>query len=161
MSDYQLAQVNIARFRLPISDPVNADFVANLERVNAAADGSPGFVWRLIGEGGDALDIQAFSDPNMAINMSVWEDVESLAAFTYREPSHLEIMRRRREWFDKMEFHLALWWVPAGHRPTIAEARERLELLRRRGPTEDAFTFTRPFGPPGSGAAEPLLDRCA
>lgn len=161
MADYQLAQVNVASFRLPIDDPVNADFVANLDRVNAIAERAAGFVWRLVGEGGDATDIQAFADPNMIINMSVWTDVESLAAFTYRDPAHLEIMRRRREWFDKMEFHLALWWVPTGHRPSVAEAKERLALLRQSGPTPSAFTFSRPFGPPGTGRASPVLDRCA
>lgn len=161
MADYQLAQVNVASFRLPIDDPANADFVANLDRVNAMAERAAGFVWRLVGAGGDATDIQAFADPNTIINMSVWTDVESLAAFTYRDPAHLEIMRRRREWFDKMAFHLALWWVPTGHRPSVAEAKAQLALLRQSGPSPRAFTFAQPFGPPGTGRVSPVLDRCA
>ena len=159
--DYHLAQINIARFRVPMADPVNADFIANLDRVNAIAEATPGFVWRLVGEGGNATDIQAFDDPDMIVNMSTWTDIDALAAFTYRDPAHLEIMRRRKEWFERMEFFMALWWVPAGHRPTPAEGKARLELLRQRGPSEDAFTFAQPFGPPGTGQATPLLDRCA
>lgn len=161
MTGHQLAQVNIARFRLPMEDPVNTDFVANLDRVNAEAEGSPGFVWRLVDDIRDSTDVQAFADPNVITNLSVWQDVEALAAFTYRNAAHLEIMRRRREWFDKIEFHLALWWVVAGHRPRLGEAKERLALLRRRGPSPDAFTFSVPFGPPGTATTVPILDRCA
>ncbi|HUH84915.1 MAG TPA: DUF3291 domain-containing protein [Stellaceae bacterium] len=158
---YHLAQINIARFRRPISDPVNADFVANLDRVNRLADTSPGFLWRLMGNGGSATDIQAFDDPNIIVNMSLWTGLEALAAFTYKNPAHLEIMRRRKEWFEKMELYMTLWWLPIGHRPTISEAKERLEMLRRHGPTADAFTFSHPFGAPGTGAQAPITDRCA
>ncbi len=161
MAEHHLAQINIARFRHPIDDPVNADFVANLDRVNAAADGSPGFIWRLVGSGGDATDLRAFDDPGIIVNMSVWADLDALAAFTYRQPLHLEIMRRRKEWFERLEFFLALWWVPVGHRPTTAEGRRRLEVLRLRGPTPDAFTFARPFAAPGLDPVDPVLDRCA
>ena len=145
---YQLAEINIATFRAPIADPVNADFVAQLDRVNELAERAPGFVWRLTGEGNDAMDIRAFDDPNVAINMSVWQDVEALANFVYRSEGHREIMRRRRQWFDQMEFHLALWWVEAGHRPTIAEGKARLELLSRVGPSAEAFLFNKRFPPP-------------
>lgn len=159
--NHHLAQINIARFRVPMADPANTDFIAALDRVNAVAESTPGFVWRLVGEGGDATDIRAFDDPDIIVNMSTWTDVEALAGFTYRDPAHLEIMRRRREWFERMEFFMALWWVPAGHRPTPAEGKARLELLRRQGAGEQAFTFAQPFGPPGTGQAAPLLDRCA
>jgi heme-degrading monooxygenase HmoA len=142
---YQLAEINIATFRVPMSDPVNAEFIANLDRVNALAESAPGFVWRFVGEGNNALDVQAFDNPNTAINMSVWQDLDSLANFVYRNEGHREIMRRRREWFDRMEFHLALWWVPAGHRPTIAEGKARLETLARVGPSAQAFLFNKPF----------------
>jgi hypothetical protein len=145
---YQLAEINIATFRVPISDPVNASFIAELDRVNALAERAPGFVWRLVGEGNDALDIRAFDNPNIAINMSVWRDVDALASFVYRSEGHREIMRRRREWFDRMEFHLALWWVEAGHHPTIAEGKARLEMLSRVGPSAHAFLFNKPFPPP-------------
>lgn len=96
-----------------MADPVNADFIANLDRINALAEAAPGFVWRLVGEGNHALTLKAFDDPNTAINMSVWASMDSLADFVYRSEGHREIMRRRREWFDRMEFHLALWWLPA------------------------------------------------
>ncbi|MBM0106579.1 DUF3291 domain-containing protein [Steroidobacter sp. S1-65] len=147
---YQLAEINIATFRVPMSDPVNAGFVAELDRVNALAESAPGFIWRLVGEGNNALDIQAFDNPNVAINMSVWKDVDSLARFVYRSEAHRQIMRRRREWFDRMDFHLALWWVEAGHRPTIAEGKARLDRLSRMGPSPDAFLFNKPFPPPNA-----------
>ena len=144
---YQLAQLNIAQFRKPKDHPDNADFVANIDRVNAIAESQAGFVWRLVGVGNDATDIQAFDDPNILINLSVWKDIESLAAFAYRNSAHKEIMRRRQEWFDEMEFYLVLWWVEEGHIPTLVEAKERLNLLATNGPTEKAFTFKKSFLP--------------
>lgn len=158
---YQLAEINIATFRAPMSDPVNAEFVGNLDRVNALAEAAPGFVWRLVGEGNNALDIRAFDNPNTAINMSVWTDMDALANFVYRSDGHREIMRRRREWFDRMEFHLALWWVPAGHCPTVIEGKERLESLSRIGPSAYAFLFNSPFPSPGAARISPRLDKCA
>ncbi len=158
---YQLAEINIATFRLPMADPVNADFIANLDRVNALAEAAPGFVWRLVGEGDNALEIHAFDNPNTAINMSVWANMDTLANFVYRNEDHREIMRRRKEWFDRMEFHLAMWWVPAGSRPTVAEGKERLESLSRFGPSAYAFLFNRPFPPPNSMAISARLDKCA
>ena len=145
--NYHLAQLNIAQFRLPQKHPVNADFVANLDRVNAIAESQQGFVWRLVGDGNDATDIQAFDDPNILVNLSVWTDIESLAAFAYRNSAHKEIMRRRNEWFDKMEFYLVLWWIEEGHIPTLTEAKERLNLLEANGPSEKAFTFKQSFHP--------------
>ena len=158
---YHLAQINIAKFRLPMADPANAEFVGNLDRVNAIAEAQPGFVWRLKGEGNNALDIQAFDDPNMAINMSVWTDLDALAAFVYRNMDHREIMRRRREWFERIEIYMALWWIPAGHIPSAAEGKARLDLLARLGPTPEAFVFRQPFPPPGAETVAPILDRCA
>jgi hypothetical protein len=146
---YNLAQINVAKFRHPINDPVNADFVANLDRVNAVADASPGFVWRLIGSGNSATDIQAFDDPLLLVNLSVWTDIESLRAYAYKNPAHAEIMRRRKEWTEEMqEAYVALWWIPSGHIPTILEAKQKLESVRQNGPTSEAFTFSRPFPPP-------------
>jgi hypothetical protein len=158
---HHLAQINIARFRLPTADPANAEFIANLDRVNAIAEAQPGFVWRLKGEGNDALDIRAFEDPNVALNMSVWKDLEALAAFVYRNADHREIMRRRREWFDRMEIYMALWWIPIGHVPTPEEGKARLDLLARHGPTPDAFVFRKPYPPPGADQAVPIFDQCA
>ena len=158
---YQVAEINIATFRSPMADPVNADFIANLDRVNALAEAAPGFVWRLVGEGNHALTLKAFDDPNTAINMSVWASMDSLADFVYRSEGHREIMRRRREWFDRMEFHLALWWLPADYRPTVAEGKKRLESLSRFGPSPYAFLFNKPFPPPSAIRISPRLDHCA
>lgn len=145
---YQLAQLNLAKCCLPILHPANADFVNNLDQVNAVADAHPGFVWRLKGEGNSATELVAFDDPSIITNLSVWADLESLSDFVYRSEAHKTIMRRRREWFDKMELYLVLWWVPEGHRPYVAEAQERLALLEESGPTTDAFTFQQPFPTP-------------
>lgn len=156
-----LAQVNIAKFRVPVADPVNAEFIAALDRVNAVAEAQPGFVWRLKGDGNHALDVKLFDDPDMVINMSVWTDLDALAAFVYRNEDHRAIMRRRREWFDHIETYMALWWVPAGHAPTPAEGKGRLDHLARHGPTPAAFVFRHPFAAPGLDAVAPSLDRCA
>jgi len=148
MAGYHLAQVNIARSRAPIDSPVMADFVALLDPVNAIADASPGFVWRLQTEDGNATSLHVFGDAGLLVNMSVWEDVESLRRFVY-ETSHLEVFRRRREWFEKMvEAYLALWWIPAGTLPTVGEAEDRITHLRAHGPSEHAFTLKATFPTP-------------
>jgi hypothetical protein len=158
---HHLAQINIGRFRLPIDHPANADFVDSLDRVNALADAQPGFVWRLQGEGSSAIDIRAFDDPHVALNMSVWTGLEALADFVYRNSEHRAIMRRRREWFDRMEVYMALWWVPEGHIPTVAEGKAALDTLAAEGPSPRAFLFNRPFPAPGTGDVTPVLDECA
>jgi len=161
MSAFHLAQINIGRLVAPVGSPEVAEFVANLDRINALAEAQPGFVWRLTGEGDDATDIHAFDDPLVALNMSVWESLQTLAAFAYRS-GHRDVMRRRREWFEPpAEAYIALWWVPAGHRPTPAEGRERLEALRRDGPTPFAFSFREPFPAAGAAPPAPVLDECA
>jgi len=146
---FELAHINVARFRQPAEDPANADFVAMLGRVNAVADASPGFVWRLIDDQADPADLQVFGDPALLVNLSVWTDIESLKDFTYKSPLHREMVRRRADWFLRLDVVLALWWVPAGHRPRVAEGKARLDILRARGPTAEAFTFSRAFGPEG------------
>lgn len=161
MSGYHLAQINIGTLRAPIDDPMIADFKNNLDRINALAETMPGFVWRLVGEGNDATDIGAFENPLVAINMSVWESPAELGAFVYRS-GHVEFMRRRAEWFERMEIYMALWWVPVGHRPTPEEGVERLATLRRMGPSPTAFTFRDIF--PAPDCVEPplpILDECA
>ena len=120
----------------PLDSPQMADFMAALEPVNALGDGSPGFVWRLQTDDGDATSYRVLGDEWMIVNLTVWESVEALSDFAYRS-DHKDVMRRRREWFEKMvEPYLALWWVPAGHIPTVEEAEERLLHLRAHGPTE-------------------------
>jgi hypothetical protein len=147
MSRYELAQLNIAIMKEPLESPAMADFVANLDRINALAEGSPGFVWRLQTDDGDATALRPLGDDTL-VNLSIWKDVESLNHYVYIT-AHVEIMRRRREWFDRMrESHFALWWVPRGHRPTVLEAADKLALLRANGPTADAFTFRDAFPPP-------------
>ncbi len=161
MTALQLAEVNVGRLLAPIDHPMIADFRTNLDRVNAIADATPGFVWRLVGEGNNATDIQPDpDDPLFAINLSVWADLDALAGFVYRT-DHRDIMRRRREWFEPMDTFMTLWWVPAGHRPTPSEALARLDLLARMGPTSEAFTFRHPFPAPGVSSITPLLDECS
>ena len=156
----QLAQVNIALPLAPLDAPLLAEFMAALEPVNAAADAAPGFVWRLQTDGGDATGVRGFSDDRIVVNMSVWTSLEALRAFVYADRRHLEVMRRRREWFARhAEAFQVLWWVPDGHRPTVTEAEERLTLLRAFGPTPDAFTFRRSFGPPASAPRLIVDDR--
>ena len=161
MTGFHLAQINVGRLLAPVDDPRIADFVANLDRINALADGTPGFVWRLTGEGNNATDIQPRADdPLFAINMSVWTGLDALAGFVYRS-AHRDIMRRRREWFEAMETYMVLWWVPVGHIPTIDEALARLDTLERLGPTAQAFTFRHPFPAPDVTPVAPVLDKCA
>jgi Domain of unknown function (DUF3291) len=146
-----LAQLNVAVPVAPLDGPELADFMANLEPVNALADAAPGFVWRLQTEDGDATAIRAFDDRVM-VNMSVWTSVETLAAFVF-SVEHRAIMRRRREFFVPMrEAFQVLWWIPEGTTPTVTEAEERLTHLREHGPTPEAFTFRTPFPTPDGPA---------
>jgi hypothetical protein len=159
MNGYHIAQINVGRFIYDRDDPANADFMNALDPVNAQADTAAGFVWRLVGDGNDATDlVPDAADPQLLVNMSVWTDVD---AFVYRNSDHLAFMRRRKEWFEKIEVFQALWWVPAGHIPGVAEGMERVALLRAKGPTEDAFTFRQTFAAPDGTAAMPQLDECA
>jgi hypothetical protein len=146
---WHLAQFNIGRLRAPVDDPALADFVANLDPINALADATPGFVWRLQTEDGNATAIRPFpGDDLMAINMSVWESMEALAEYVYRS-AHTAFLRRRSEWFERLrEVYLVLWWIPAGVLPTVEEALARLDHLRTFGPTPEAFTFRQPFPHP-------------
>lgn len=147
-----LAQLNIARLRAPLDSPALAGFVALLPEVNALAERSPGYVWRLQDESGDATALRPFG-ADVIVNLTVWESVEALHGFTYRT-THLEPMRRRREWFVPADGpHLVLWWIPAGARPTLAEAAERLDRLRHDGPSPAAFTFRSPY-PSDAGAVQ-------
>jgi heme-degrading monooxygenase HmoA len=155
-----LAQINIALPREPLESPLLAEFVAALEPVNALADRSPGFVWRLQTEEGDATAIRAFGDHRLIVNMSVWESLEALRAFVY-SGEHVAVMRRRREWFERMaEAFLALWWVPVGHIPTVEEAEERLDHLQAHGPTPHAFTFRQSYAPLGGQGVQDPRDLC-
>lgn len=139
-----LAQINIAKARGLLTSPVMAEFADAIDRINQLAEAAPGFVWRLK-DSGNALAIQVFDDPLLVVNMSVWESVDALRSYTY-VTEHVQIMRRRREWFERSEGpHLALWWTPEGSLPTPQEGKARLEYLGTHGPTPHAFTFAQPF----------------
>lgn len=145
---YHLAQYNIARLVAPLESPQLAPFMAELDPLNRLADESPGFVWRHQTEEGNSTAIRVRDDPMIIINFSVWEDVDSLFEYAYHS-AHVEIFRRRREFFEEhMRAYLVLWWVPAGHEPTVAEAEERLLHVEERGPSPYAFTFKKRFPPP-------------
>ncbi|MGQ4414455.1 DUF3291 domain-containing protein [Streptomyces sp. SAS_269] len=142
---HHLAQVNIARLKYPLDSPQLKAFVDGLDPVNAVADASDGFVWRLQSDSGNATDIPFLGDAWLIVNMSVWRDIDALTAFMYRG-RHRELLARRREWFERPgDAVTALWWVPAGHRPDVAEAEERLLHLRAHGPTPYAFTLRTSF----------------
>ena len=146
MPEYHLAQLNIAKLKYGFDDPELADFVARLDDVNALADESPGFVWRLQTDEGDATAIDFFGSDYL-VNMSVWQDVESLRDYAFRS-AHKEVLARRHEWFDRMEdAYSVLWWIPAGTIPSIEQAGERLDSLRANGPNSRAFTFKQIFEP--------------
>ena len=145
---WHLAEINVGRLRAAIDDPSLADFVAQLEPVNRLADASPGFVWRLASEPGSAVPYHhAPGDDRLIVNMSVWTSVEALIAYVYRG-DHGAVYRARSRWFEPPEHvPFALWWVPEGHRPSLSEGLERLEELRRHGPTRRAFTLKHRFEP--------------
>ena len=145
----ELAQFNIARPRAGLDDPLMAEFVANLDRINALAEASPGFVWRLQDESGNATGLAHPFPPETIVNLSLWQDIDALRLFTYKT-EHAQFVRRRAAWFgDLAGPHLVLWWVPSGRRPSLAEARQRLDQLAAAGPSPEAFIFSRAFGPDG------------
>jgi hypothetical protein len=144
---YQIAQVNIARMKEPLDSPVMADFVGRLAEINALADASPGFVWRLQTDEGDATYLRPYEDDRILFNLSVWESVDALKHYVYRT-AHAELLRDRRSWFEHFAgSYVALWWVPAGHIPGIDEAKKRLAHLEEHGPSQFAFTFKTVHAP--------------
>ena len=147
MTKLHLAQVNVARMRTPLEDPAMIDFVARLEEINALADRSPGFVWRLQTAEGNATYLRPYADHLLLFNMSVWESVEHLKRYVYYS-AHVQVLRRRAEWFERPgAVHMALWWLPAGDLPSVDEGKKRLAYLEANGPTAFAFTFSKPFPP--------------
>ena len=150
MTKYHIAQINIARLRSPLDSPQLAGFVARLEEINALADRTEGFVWRLQTPEGDATYLRPFDDDMIIVNMSVWESVEALKSYVYKT-AHAELLRQRRDWFEHFQgAFLAMWWVPAGHIPGIDEAKKRLKHLEEHGPSQFAFTF-KTIQPPDEG----------
>ena len=148
LTKYHLAQINIAKSRATRDSEIMKGFIDRLDEINRVADNSPGFIWRLQTDEGDATTIQAFDDPLLLVNMSVWEDIDSLKSFVYKS-LHVELIQDRDAWFKKMrESHQALWWVPEGHLPCVNEAKEKHGYLQANGPSEIAFTFSKSFAPP-------------
>jgi len=146
---WHLAQINIGRLNHPVDDPRVAEFMDNLDLINALGEASPGFVWRLKDDSGNATAIRGFEDPTILPNLTVWESIESLKEYVFKT-DHATFLRKRREWFAPMDDLpvLTMWWVPAGHIPTLDEARERVEHLAANGPTSHAFSFRPTFDPP-------------
>ena len=152
MNGSHLVRLNIAPARAPMDDPIMAHFVAQLVAINPLAAAAPGFAWRLQDDSGNATAIQAFADPHLLINMSVWDSAEALFAYVYKT-GHAKVLARRSDWFERgEEAGMVLWWVPAGHRPSLDEATARLEALRQNGPSSSAFTFKDRFPAPARAA---------
>lgn len=146
--NYHLAQINVGRLVAPVNDPQIAEFVAQLDSINALADSAQGFVWRLKSESGNATDIAYSDDPFVIVNMSVWESLQTLRDYVYRS-DHVRVFRDRAKWFEKAtKPNYCLWWVAAGHAPTVAEGRERLEHYQAHGATPYAFWFSQQFPAP-------------
>ncbi|MEO1148243.1 MAG: DUF3291 domain-containing protein [Cyanobacteria bacterium J06638_22] len=143
--DYYLAQINIARMRASLDDPIMAEFANALDDVNAVAEQSPGFVWRLQTPSGNATSIQAYSDPQILVNLSVWQSVEQLKTYVYKS-LHGDFFARRRSWFEKYSGeHFGMWWVPVGHLPTVEEGKAKLAYLEQHGDSPECFTFAKPY----------------
>jgi Domain of unknown function (DUF3291) len=150
-----LAQLNVGRLRAPMDDPLIDDFRNNLDRINELAEASPGYVWRLQDESGNATGIKPYGDELEIVNLTVWDSVEALADFTYRS-GHVELLRRRREFFEAASAPiLCLWWIPEGTIPSVDDAVARLDHLQAHGPTPTAFTFRQRFEPDGTPSGDP------
>jgi hypothetical protein len=150
---YHLAQVNIATAKAPLDDPIMQGFVEQLDHVNRLADNSPGFIWRLQTDDGDATSIPFSDDTRVIVNMSVWASLEALENYVY-SGDHLAVLRQKKNWFEKPTGPiLALWWIPSGEIPTIESAKRALEMLRQDGPSQQAFTFAKRFPEPASSPA--------
>lgn len=152
--EMELAQMNVALAVAPLDSPVMAEFMASLDHVNALAEASPGFAWRLQDDAGNATSLRPMGE-DVIVNMSVWRDVQALSDYVHKS-GHVAYLKRRREWFARMaEAYVVLWWVPKGHRPTVEEGVARLMKLRAEGPTPEAFNFRQVFPAPASSTQPP------
>ncbi|MGR3362350.1 MAG: DUF3291 domain-containing protein [Paracoccus sp. (in: a-proteobacteria)] len=141
---HHLAELNVGRLLAPTDDPRVAEFMGALDRINGLGKRMPGFVWMMEGSGEPGTGNTENSigdDPQSVANLTVWESVETLEHFVWNTV-HRQFYERRQEWFEVLgRMHFVMWWVPEGHRPTLDEALERLEMLRRDGASEDAFDW--------------------
>jgi heme-degrading monooxygenase HmoA len=159
---YYLAEINIGRILAPLDDPLMAGFVERLDEINALADNSPGFVWRLQSDEGNATNFRPYEDERILVNVSVWTSLEAFADYAYKS-NHREVMKQRRQWFERFDGpYMALWWVPQGHIPTVAEAKERIDYLRAHGESPFAFSLKKPFPPEELAEQEvtPIYEEC-
>ncbi len=148
MTSYHLAQFNSAQMRFPLNDPKMIGFTSQLESINALAEKADGFIWRLQDDEGNATSLRVFDNDMILVNMSVWQSVEALYQYSYYS-DHAKVFKQRKDWFDKIDKHdMALWWIPQGHTPSLEEAKEKLELIRLKGPSAEAFTFKERFTAP-------------
>ncbi len=146
--EYHLVQVNIAKMKMDLDDPLMSGFVERLDEINALADSSKGFVWRFKTEAGDATYLRQLDDQRILFNMSVWETLETLRGYVYMS-GHVDLLKSKEKWFTKLdEAHLVLWWIPKGHIPSVGEALEKLLMIKTKGPSPDAFTFAKPYPNP-------------
>lgn len=147
-----LAQLNIAEGNFPMTDPVMDSFTGRIDAINAMADRSPGFIWRLTDEDDDidgALSLRLPGDESTLVNMSVWNNIESLFQFVYKT-AHAKVMTTNQDNFKNLvKNHMVSWWVPEGHIPPLSEAKAKLDQLRAHGPSPEAFTFRMPFSESG------------
>lgn len=147
MQKFHLAQINIAKAKSTMDSDIMKGFVDRLDEINHLADKSPGFVWRLK-EGESAITISAYENPAIIVNMSVWEDLDSLKNYVYKSV-HIQLLKEKKSWFYKMDSaHQALWWIPASHIPSVLEGKERLKFFQEHGATEFAFNFAENFPAP-------------
>jgi hypothetical protein len=152
LNSFHIAQVNVALAKDNMESEVMQGFVSRLDEMNALADRAEGFVWRLKDDGGSATAVRAFNDPLLLVNISVWQNLEALKQYVYKS-LHVELIRDRGRWFHKIpEFHQALWWIAAGHIPSVQEGKQKLEHIRKYGPSQDAFTFAKPYPTPTHGS---------
>lgn len=148
-TNYQLAQINIGRMKgVDINDPIMKEFVENLDAINATAESSEGFVWRLKEDNNNATSLNPYDDEQVIVNISVWQSIEALEKFMYKS-SHVEFLRRRKEWFQKFgKPYTAMWWIKAGQYPTVQDAVAKLDQLQKTGATEEVFDFRNKFPTP-------------
>ena len=148
MQNYHLAQINVARMRASLDDPIMAEFKTAIDEINAIAERSPGFVWRLQNESGDASEIRVYDDPKILVNMSVWQSTPQLKDYVYGS-LHKDFFMRRRQWFEKFQgAHFGMWWVPVGKFPTATIGREKIEYLTIHGESPECFTFKNLYSAP-------------